>query len=129
MKKALKVLLGILFLSIIIVFGGAYVFYKFPEVSIGLQLIGKNQENPELDAKEDIAQGKIICYSINGFGKYFPGVNGKEGHELCHLGIEINFMGTSDAIESERHAKAIGRAESYASKYNKYMVHNSGKKI
>ena len=118
-----------MFVLILLACGGVYSLYKNPEVWIELQLIGKNLKNPEADAKADLENGKVLCYSINGFGPYFPGVSKNEFHNVCSKAKKINFTGTSDAVESLEHGKAISKAGEYAERYNRFVVKNAPNNI
>lgn len=86
------------------------------------QMLGKDYDNPEGDAASDLAEGYVYCYSLNGFGPYFPGVEPDIERKVCSSAIEVNIYGTSDSIANEAHANAIGKAKRYAYRYNKYVV-------
>lgn len=116
--------LGFAVFSLLVLTGGNYFLYKHPHLSIELQLIGKNESSPEEDAAKDISKGKLYCFSINGFGPYFPGVETKNQAAICKKATEINFWGTSDAIEDEDHSEAIIKADNYSRRYNLYVVNN-----
>lgn len=121
MKKALKVMLAVL-TSALLIFCGLFFLIKNPELLIDLQLIGKSLEAPEVDAQADLDNGEIQCYSLNGFGPYFPGISADQVRRICRRGREVNFIGTSDGIQSREHGVAIYKAEQYAQRYNQYMV-------
>ena len=129
MKKALKITGIVLTLSIALFFGGSYFLYKNPAIWIDLQLVGKNIDSPEADARLDVENSLIRCYSINGFGPYFPAVQTDEQRKVCNNASEVNFMGTSDAIQSKAHGEAISKAASYAKRYNQYVINNVPSKI
>jgi hypothetical protein len=112
-------ILAIILALILLVFGGGYFLSKQPQYLIEIQLLGKNVSNPASDAEEDLKDNILRCYSINGFGPYFPGLGSKS---VCKTAIEINFVGTSDAILSKAHGNAISKAINYASKYNEFMA-------
>ncbi|MGB0495405.1 MAG: hypothetical protein ACPGJI_03535, partial [Kangiellaceae bacterium] len=85
MKKVFRTTLKGVALLVGVAFGGNYLLYEFPHFSIELQLLGKNTKNPEYDAAEDIANGEIICYSLNGFVPYFPGLESEHDKRICSL--------------------------------------------
>jgi hypothetical protein len=122
MKKVLLTTLSGVTALIAVVLISNYLLYQFPHISIELQLLGKNTDNPEYDAAEDIASGQINCYSLNGFVPYFPGLETERDKNICSLANEINFSATSDFVESERHLIAIRKAANYAAKYNLYVA-------
>jgi hypothetical protein len=110
---------AIILVLILLVLGGGYFLSKQPQYLIEIQLLGKNVSNPSSDAEEDLKGNILRCYSINGFGPYFPGVERKS---ICKSAIEVNFVGTSDAILSTAHGNAISKAINYASKYNEFVA-------
>jgi len=121
MKKAILVILS--FLAIFV--GGSYLLYANPQYLIDVQLMTKDLSSPESDAESDLSNGIVQCYSINGFGPYFPGLDTPEQRLICGEAKEINIAGTSDSILSIEHGSAISRAKHYAAKYNKYVTANA----
>lgn len=91
--------------------------------------MNKNLSNPGSDAESDLSKGIVQCYSINGFGPYFPGLDTLEQKLICREAKEINIAGTSDSILSIEHGSAISRAKHYAEKYNKYVTANAAPQI
>jgi len=77
--------------------------------------------HPEADAIRDIAANTPRCFSVNGYGRYFPGIAGNEGEAYC-TGIERNLQGTSDGIESNEHLQLVNEATAYAAAYNRYVL-------
>ena len=125
MKKSLTILIVEFFVLLVTPVTGYYMLYKNPNIAIELQLLGKNLDSPEEDAIMDMGNGLLVCYSLNGFGPYFPGVTLEQEKSVCSKATEINIWGTSDAIDSIEHGKAIHSAATYAMRYNQYVVNNA----
>ena len=79
-----------------------------------------NIEHPEQDAVRAIARGQPHCYSVNGYTKWFPGIETKFDENFC-AEIERNISSTSD-IWTPEHSEVLRTAIPYATAYNKYIV-------
>ena len=100
------------FLAITFIFVSSAVAADDPVEVLRVELAGLNVTAPESDAKHDITIGHVVCFSINGYAKYFPGV-ARQDQEYCEA-REKNFRGTGDAILSKEHGDIISQATRYA---------------
>jgi len=89
--------------------------------TLRLELQTLDTMHPEADAARDIAAKKPRCFSINGYGSFFPGVDGKEAERFCYR-HEQNFRGTSDDVSSSEHLKLVNEAVAYAEAYNRHVL-------
>ena len=96
---------------------------SYPPIILWWKLVGLNVTAPERDAKIALASGRPVCYSINAFAVYFPGVEGNENIRFCEAN-EKNFAGTSDNIVSEWHSRLMSEAENYATVFNSHIIQN-----
>ena len=85
------------------------------------ELQGLDLVTPESDAARDVSQGHPHCYSVNGYGRSFPGASTTKEQAYC-AAIEKNFTGTSDVVQNEEHRRLIELAEMYAKRYNAYVL-------
>lgn len=79
-----------------------------------------NLAHPEKDAADALAHGHMHCFSVNGYGRYFPGVEAAADRTLC-MHIERNISGTSD-VRTPEHDEVQRAAIPYATAYNKYII-------
>jgi len=93
----------------------------YPPFLLWWELIGLNVTAPERDAKIALARGRPVCYSINAYASYFPGVEGDENIRFCEANGK-NFVGTSDLIVSEWHSRLMREAENYATVFNSHII-------
>lgn len=107
-------------LAITFVFVSSAVAADDPVETLRVELAGLNVTAPESDAKHDIAIGHVVCFSINGYAKYFPGVP-RQDQEYCEA-REKNFRGTGDVILSKEHGELISQVTKYAERYNAYIL-------
>jgi len=122
MKHIILFILSVLFTSSV----GLYHFaHKYPYYVLEFQLMGKNLENPEQDAKLDLEQGNIYCFSTAGYARHFPGIATKADYKICKHGAEKQFFGNSDVLMNDRHSKAFYDVHYYALRYNSYVVANA----
>ena len=77
--------------------------------------------HPEADAARDLAAQKPRCFSVNGYGTFFPSVDSEEDQRYCNR-HEQNFRGTSDDVSSAEHHKLVNEAIAYAEVYNRYVL-------
>jgi len=93
-----------------------------PVALLRSELSNLNLTAPEIDAKRDITKSHEVCYSVNSYTKYFPGVPDKY-LKYCEE-REINFKGTDDVVLNKTHWKLITEAIKYAEEYNTYVIHH-----
>ncbi len=93
-----------------------------PVATLRTELTGLNVAAPEADAERDIAKGQAVCFSVNAYAKYFPGVP-EQDQEYCQA-REKNFRGTWDVVLTEEHKELISRAIKYAERYNAFVLHH-----
>lgn len=93
-----------------------------PVATLRAELAGLNLAAPEVDAERDIAQNRVVCFSINSYARYFPSVPDKDlGY--CEA-REKNFRGTSDVVLNKEHEELISQARRYSERYNLYVLHH-----
>ena len=93
-----------------------------PVATLRTELAGLNLAAPKVDAERDIAQDQAVCFSINGYAKYFPSVP-DEDRESCEA-REKNFRGTWDVVLNKEHEELISQASTYSERYNAYVLHH-----
>ncbi|WP_416397424.1 hypothetical protein [Allohahella sp. A8] len=116
------ILLFVLVASFTASVGLYHLAHRHPHFVLEFQLMGKNVEAPELDAKGDIEADNIYCYSIGSYARSFPGVKDAAQINICNQATEKEFFGDSCIIASERHSKALDAAVEYALRYNSYVL-------
>ena len=109
---------SILFLALAI--ASSAVTADDPVATLRSELVGLNVTTPESDAERDIAKDRAVCFSINSYAKYFPGVP-EQDREYCEA-REKNFRGTWDVVLTKEHEELIIQARKYAEKYNTYVL-------
>lgn len=100
---------------------GAIAAVEGPSLSLWFQLSTKNLSAPERDVSAALANAKPVCFSVNGYARYFPGVKSAAARSFCET-IEKNFSGTSDVVVGPWNAKLQQEAIAYASAYNAVVL-------
>jgi hypothetical protein len=101
----------------------AVVIY-YPMLSLTADQLFVNEAAPENDAAAALARGRPRCYSVNGYARWFPGVESDNGKAFC-TAHETNFRATSDVILGSWHKELQSRATAYARAYNSHVVRTS----
>ena len=99
---------------------GAVVVY-YPMLALTADLLFLNEAAPEKDAAAALAGGQPRCYSVNGYARWFPGVESEKGRAFCEA-HERNFRETSDMLLGPWHIELQSRATVYARAYNGYVI-------
>ncbi|MGB9148904.1 MAG: hypothetical protein WCB36_01520 [Burkholderiales bacterium] len=119
MKK--RAMLIAVVVALFVVSIGIAVLLFWPMLSLWLFLATLNLSAPEQDAAKALADGRPICYSVNGYSRHFPGVKTDAGRQFCQ-GVEINIAGTADAMIGSRHALLDSQANQYAARFNTQIL-------
>jgi len=117
MKRPAIILISI---CAVVVAALAVTVYR-PMVSLWFDLALLNEAAPEKDAAIALTQGQPRCFSVNGYARSFPGVEGENARAFCERN-ERNFSGTSDIIVGPWHADLQHRAIAYARAYNRHVL-------
>jgi hypothetical protein len=93
----------------------------YPMLALTADLLFLNEAAPEKDAATALAGGRPWCYSVNGYARWFPGVESEKARAFCQV-HERNFRETSDVLWGAWHMELQSRATAYARAYNGYVI-------